>query len=104
MKIGIFTEDFFPFVGGQGKNMMRIYNNLIKNNEVFVFSPCDNNLKGNVPIFKFTRKFGKNILFSLLANFKVKSLIDRYKIDKVIVQGGPGGIFLTKRLAIEKEY
>ncbi len=104
MRIGIFTDDFYPITGGQGTNIIRIYNDLKKKNEVFVFSPSINNLKGNITLFRFTRKFGKNLIFSFLLHFRIKRLIEQYALDKVIIQGGPGGVFMIRKLPIEQEY
>lgn len=102
--IGIFTYDFYPFIGGQGRNIMNIYNLLRKNNKVFVFSPCKNNLPENITIFEYTKNFGKNILFSVLLHFRIKEYIKDYKLDKVIFQGGPGGLLSIRNLHITQEY
>ena len=104
MKIGVITYDFYPIFGGQGRNILRIYDDLKKKDEVFVFSPSINDLKGNITLYKFTKTLGKNILFSLLLHFSINQLIKQYNLDKLIIQGGPGGVFMIRKLPIEQEY
>jgi glycosyltransferase involved in cell wall biosynthesis len=104
MKIGIFTYDFYPFIGGQGRNIFNIFKYLRNKAEVQVFSPVKNNIKENRRIFGFSRRFGRNLLFSFLLNLNIKRVIKNYNLDLAIFQGGPGGVFMLRKLPIKQEY
>ena len=104
MRIGIITYDFYPFEGGQGRHVYEIFKR-VKNNsgfgfKILVFSPCKNTLKDHIQIFPIVKKFGKNLLFSFFVNVYIKKLIKRHNLDLVHFHGGPGGVFLLKKLNI----
>ncbi len=103
-KIGIFSYDSYQFMGGQGRNIFQIYNEIKDKNEVITFSPFESKIKDSVRINDYNVKFGRNIFFSLIVNLKIRKLISKYNLDKVIFQGGPGGILFIKKLPIEQEY
>jgi glycosyltransferase involved in cell wall biosynthesis len=99
-RIGVLTYDFYPFEGGQGRHIYDIYyRGLLMNDyhNVFFFSPCKNQLKNNFTYFNFTKRSGKNFLYSLLINFKVTELQKKYKIEVFNLHAGPGGLFLFKK-------
>lgn len=102
MKIGVFTYDFYPFEGGQGRHVYEIYKRLIDKSEIdlTVFSPNDNDLKNHFKIFPFTKIVGKHLLFSFLLHFKIRKLIKKYGLEVIHLHGGPGGIFFLKKLDI----
>lgn len=106
MKVGVFTYDFYPFEGGQGRHIYEIYNRLIDNTEIelLIFSPCRNKLKNHVSILPFTKKFGKNILFSILLHFCLGNIIRAHKIDIIHFHGGPGGLFFLREINIPVIY
>lgn len=105
--IGIFSYDFFPSIGGQGRHLYEIYKRISHNQKyrIFVFSPSNNKFEKHIQIFKRTQNyFFGNILFSILLNFRINKIIKKYKIDLVHLHGGPGGIFLFTRLKIPVIY
>ena len=55
-RVGIFTYDFYPIEGGQGKHVYEIYkqNQKQKDFEILIFSPRNNNLKNHIQIFPET--------------------------------------------------
>ncbi len=97
MRIGVITYDFYPYKGGQGRYLIELYNRIYKKEDFLVFSPNVNNLKNHITLFKVTQLFGKNLLYSLLLNFKIDDLIRKYGLDIVHLNCGPGGILLNKK-------
>lgn len=97
MKIGIFTYDFYPFEGGQGRYLHEAYQRVYKSNKFLIFSPCVNNFKNHISLFKKTKIVGKNILFSFLLQFKINEIVKKYALRAVHFQCGPGGIILIKK-------
>lgn len=105
--IGIFTYDFWPFVGGQGKHFYEIYKNLKNNNNftLYVFSPRENNLKNHIRIFPETsKKKYRNIEFSVKLNLKIKEIIKKYNLAVAHFNGGPGGVILFREIGIPVVY
>jgi glycosyltransferase involved in cell wall biosynthesis len=102
MKIGLITQDFYPFTGGQGRHIYEIVKRIESNSKIkaIVFSPTENKLKNHIQIFPITNKIGKNILFSFLLNFSIERLIKEYSLNKINVHCGPGGLFLLRKLDI----
>ena len=102
MKIGLITQDFYPFTGGQGRHIYEIVKRIESNSKIkaLVFSPTENKLKNHIQIFPITNKIGKNILLSFLLNFSIERLIKEYSLNKIHVHCGPGGLFLLRKLDI----
>ncbi|MDP3941940.1 MAG: glycosyltransferase family 4 protein [bacterium] len=101
--VGIFIYDFFPFVGGQGKHLYQLYKQNMQEERVkmFIFSPHKNDLTNHIPLFLSTKKSKfKNIAYSIYLQNKIESLIREYHLDLVHIHGGPGGLFLLKRLSV----
>lgn len=99
MKLGIFTDDFYPFVGGIGRHIYDLYYTN-PNIDCIVFSPSKINLKNHVPISPLWHKKLKNISSSFFFNKKAEELIKEYKLSKINVHCGPGGIFLWTKLSV----
>lgn len=97
-KIGIFTYDFYPIIGGQGRHLIELYKRIYKEKDFLIFSPNINNFKNHKTIFNFTKKFGKHLLTSLLINLKINKLIKKHCLDIVHIHCGPGGLILIKKL------
>jgi len=105
--VGIFTYDFYPFIGGQGRYIYEIYKATRDNPDfnIYIFSPCRNNKPGHVSIFTETKNSRlQNIEFSFKLNLSIKRLIKEHKIDIAHFGGGPGGVFLVKKLDIPVVY
>ena len=97
MKIGIFTYDFYPFEGGQGRHLFELYQRIYKSKQFIIFSPCKNKFEDHLQIFGWTKKIGKNILLSFLLNFQINQLIKKYNLKIVHFHCGPGGIILIRK-------
>jgi glycosyltransferase involved in cell wall biosynthesis len=101
LNVGVFTHDFYPYVGGQGRYLYELYKQNIATNKInlFIFSPSENNLPGHIKIFSETsRSKFRNIHFSLKLYQSINYLINKYRLDVVHIFGGPGGLFLNKRV------
>jgi glycosyltransferase involved in cell wall biosynthesis len=102
-RVGIFTYDFFPIIGGQGRFLYELYRQNIKKNKIdlYFFSPSKSNLKNHIQIFPETLNSKlKNLEYSAKLHWEIEDLIDKYKLDIVHFQGGPGGLFFLKRVKI----
>jgi len=101
MRVGIFTDDFYPLTGGQGRHIKDLYNKLYKKKDFLIFSPNENNLINHKTIFKFSRKFGKNLFLSFLINKNINEIIQENNIDIVHFHCGPGGLILIKKPSVK---
>lgn len=107
LSIGVFTHDFFPFIGGQGRHIYQLYqeNQRYQKTSMTVFSPSKNNLANHVRLFPETGKSKlKNIEYSWKLNKTFENLIKQYALDVVHIHGGPGGLFLFKKLSVPVVY
>jgi len=107
--VGIFTHDLYPFKPwGQGRYVFDLVRHLAPKCEgrLTVFSPSDNiDWPFHVRLFPGSHdSLGKNISFSVKLTRIIEELIDRYRLDLVHFQGGPGGLFLFKRLSVPVLY
>ncbi|MBN2880928.1 glycosyltransferase family 4 protein [Candidatus Woesearchaeota archaeon] len=99
MKLGIFTDDFYPFIGGIGRHIYDLY---YKNSKIYciVFSPSDKKLKNHVIIKPSFHSKLKNIATGLFFQRNAEKLIHKYQLSKLNIHCGPGGIFFLKRVSI----
>ena len=100
--VGIFAYDFFPFIGGQGRHIYNIYqqNQMHKKTNMFIFSPNKNTLPNHIQLFPETKNSRlKNIEYSWKINPLFEQLIVHYNLDIIHIHGGPGGLFLLKKLS-----
>ena len=95
-KVGIFTFDFFPIMGGQGRHLVEIFKYLPKHN-LYVFSPNINSIKQHHTLFSISKKIGKHLMFSILLNFNLNFIIKKFNLDVVHLHCGPGGLILLKK-------
>jgi len=103
MNVGLFTYDFYPIIGGQGRVVYELYqqNEIQQKINLLIFSPARNNLHHHVTLFEETHHDRlRNIGFSLKVNPSLQALIDTYHLDIAHFQSGPGGLFLLRRLPI----
>lgn len=107
--IGIFTHDLYPFrPWGQGRYVYDLANHLrrIIEAKVFIFSPSEViDDPCHVQIFKGShRSLGKNTSYSFKVALVIEKLIRRYNLGLAHFQGGPGGLFLLRRLSVPVLY
>jgi glycosyltransferase involved in cell wall biosynthesis len=98
--VGIFTHDFFPYIGGQGRHVYEFYkqNALTSKISLFIFSPRANSLINHIQLLNRYTKNLNNLAFSFGLNIIIKQVINSYHLDIVHFQTGPGGLFLLRRL------
>jgi glycosyltransferase involved in cell wall biosynthesis len=107
--IGIFTHDLYPFVPwGQGRyvyDLVRCISKAYQEN-IFVFSPFGDIRNNNhIQIFPGSHDTaGKNITFSIKLACIIERLVNKYNLGLVHFQGGPGGLFLLKKLSVPLIY
>jgi glycosyltransferase involved in cell wall biosynthesis len=103
LNVGVFTHDFYPFVGGQGRHIYELYkqNEIHKHVNMFVFSPRENSLCNSIALFHSAgRRDSNNILFSIKLNNAIEKIINTYQLDLVHIHSGPGGLFLLRDLDV----
>lgn len=102
LNIGVFTFDFFPIFGGQGRHVYEIYmqNTIFNKANMYIFSPLQNELENSIQVHPETRTGKlKNIMLAYKLNSDYEKIIDAYNLDIIHIQGGPGGIFLLHQLS-----
>lgn len=107
--IAIFTHDLYPFKPwGQGRYVYDLVEHVRPkyHRKTFVFSPSEAvNDELHIQIFPGShRSIGKNITFSFKLACVIERLVEKYHLGLVHFQGGPGGLFLPKRLTIPVLY
>ncbi len=103
MNVGVFTYDFFPVIGGQGRHVYEFYkqNEIYNKINLFVFSPGKNNLRNHKTIIEnLSHSQFASFLLSIKLNQAIDSYVDKYKLDIVHVHSGPGGLFFVKRIKV----
>ncbi len=107
--IGIFTHDLYPYKPwGQGRYVYDLGRSLRgkSKNNIFIFSPFENIGDDHyIQIFPGSHDtIGKNISFSIKLARIIEKLIQKYNLSLVHYQGGPGGLFLTKKPSVPIVY
>jgi glycosyltransferase involved in cell wall biosynthesis len=96
MRLGIFSDDFLPFIGGMGRYLGEVTRRLPEASYI-VFSPCNNRNPNHIQVRPAFHGPLRNLSFSLWLHRAVGPLIDRHALARVNIQCGPGGIFLLKK-------
>lgn len=93
--IGIFTDDFYPPVGGMGEHVFSVYRAM--DDDAIVFSPAENRLPNHIRVHPPFHKRLYNISYSIWLNTKLGMCIDLYDLDRVHLHCGVGGLFLLSK-------
>ncbi|MBP9773517.1 MAG: glycosyltransferase family 4 protein [Candidatus Peribacteraceae bacterium] len=103
MKIGVFSYDFDPPIGGLGRSVKALFDAMKQrytDHEFLVFSPSSNSAKNVPKIARFWwKKKGGCPMFSLSLYFALSRLIKRHQIDIMHVHSGSGGVFVLRKPA-----
>lgn len=99
MKLGIFSDDFLPFIGGMGRYLVEVTRRLPEADHL-VFSPCENRIPNHIRVRPVLHGPLHNLSFSLWLHRALERLIDRHALGRINIQCGPGGIFLLKRTRV----
>ncbi len=95
-KTGLFTFDFFPIIGGQGRHTYELYRRTPQN-KLIVFSARKNDFENHIYLkFPLSKKL-QNIALSLWLIPKFNKYISRYGLTQLAINCGPGGLFLFKK-------
>lgn len=99
MKSGIVTYDFFPLIGGIGRHTYAMYCEL-RDRDLLFFSPAVNALPGHIVIKFWPVRFIKQVGVSIWLHLNAKRIVSRYRLDKLNVHSGAGGVLLVRRLPV----
>jgi glycosyltransferase involved in cell wall biosynthesis len=99
MTLGIFSDDFLPFIGGMGRYLVEVTRRLPEARHL-VFSPCNNCIPNHIRVKPAFHDSMHNLSFSLWLHRAVDRLIGRHRLTRINIQCGPGGIFLLKKIRV----
>lgn len=72
----------------------------MKDKDLLFFSPAINTLSCHIPIDYPPVRFFKQVGVSLWLHFNARRIIERYRLDRINVHAGPGGVLCIRRLPI----
>jgi glycosyltransferase involved in cell wall biosynthesis len=98
-RTGIITYDFFPFIGGIGRVTYTLYCEF-KNKNILFFSPADNVLPGHIRVNYWAVRFFKQVGVSIWLFFNAHRIISEYKLDKLNIHSGAGGVLFFRKIGI----
>ena len=96
MTLGIFTDDFHPHIGGLGRYVCEITSRLPEE-KLLIFSPCDNTISNHVRVRPPFHQQFRNLSFSFWLHRNINETIEKYRLSRINIQCGPGGLFLLKQ-------
>lgn len=96
MKLGVFTDDFYPFIGGMGRYVFEITRRMPKEN-LLIFSPCQNSIANHIRITTPFHVKLRNLSLSLWLHRNIEQIVKTYGLTRINLQCGPGGLFLFKK-------
>lgn len=103
MKIGIFTYDFDPPIGGLGVHVKRLLDGMkkVSGHDFIVFSPSPSapTLLPSILRNRWNEK-GGSPLYSLFLIFLLPKLITRSHLDLIHVHSGSGGVIVLRKPSI----
>jgi len=98
-RTGIITYDFFPFIGGIGRVTYTLYCEF-KNKNILFFSPADNELPSHIRVNFWAVRFIKQVGVSIWLHLNVHKIISEYRLDKLNIHSGAGGVLFFKKIGI----
>jgi len=99
MTLGIFTDDFYPFIGGMGRYVYELSRRLPPG-RVLVFSPASSRVPHHVRVSPVLHRKLRNLSYSPWLHRNVRAYVERYHLSRVNIQCGPGGVFLLRQLDV----
>jgi len=99
IRVGIITYDFFPLIGGIGRLTYTLYREL-RGRDVLVFSPARNTLPGHICITFWPIRFFRQVGVSLWLVFNARRIIASYRLGRLNIHAGPGGVLLLRKLPV----
>ena len=99
MTLGLFTDDFYPYIGGIGRYVYEFTQRVPPSNLV-IFSPCNNDISNHVQVNPpFHRKL-RNLSYSFWLHRNIDKIQKKYLLARINIQCGPGGLFLLRRTSV----
>jgi len=99
IKIGVVTYDFFPFIGGIGRHTYLMFSEL-KHLNILFFSPARNLLPRHLRINFWAVRLFKQVGVSIWLFFNVYRIISEYRLDKLNIHSGAGGVLLIQKIPV----
>lgn len=99
-RIGLLTFDFDPPIGGQGRNFLTLYRILSERCPEYTFLPMGPRVKEDSLLPLFSNSPHLHLAYSLVLSLFPRSYWRRWRLNGLIINGGPGGIHLLKQLPI----
>ena len=108
-RIGFISYDFYPFEGGQGRFFSELVKRLNEKGnsglDIVALSPNSNTLPYHHLILGCTKWLpGGQLLFSLFLNLQLGQIIRKHKLDRLVINGGPGGVLLLRKPTVPIAY
>jgi len=72
----------------------------LKRADLLFFSPADNSLPGHIRIKHWTIRYLKQVGVSIWLLLNANGIIKEYRLDKLNIHAGPGGVLLIRKLPI----
>jgi glycosyltransferase involved in cell wall biosynthesis len=95
----VITYDYFPLIGGIGRHTYQMFSSLT-NHDLLFFSPAINSLPRHIPIDFLPVRLIKQAGVSLWLHFNAGRIISEYRLDKLNIHAGPGGVLCVRRLPV----
>jgi glycosyltransferase involved in cell wall biosynthesis len=97
-RVGVFTTDFYPTLGGIGVVALELYKGLLEGSEFdpIVFSPAHTDLPGHHHLPAIRTRLLLPLSFSLTVNALLERLVQRYSLDLLHFMGSSGGVQLLR--------
>jgi glycosyltransferase involved in cell wall biosynthesis len=99
MTLGIFTDDFYPFVGGMGRYVHELTQRLPQR-QILIFSPSGIEAPNHVRVRPLFHQKLRNLSFSVWLYQNIDWCIKEYDLSKINIQCGPGGLFLLQSVGV----
>lgn len=99
IRVGVITYDFFPLIGGIGRLTYTMYCEL-QGRDLLFFSPARNALPGHIRIDFWALRLLKQVGVSFWLFFNGQRIIASYRLAKLNIHAGPGGVLLLRRLPV----
>lgn len=72
----------------------------LKNKDLLFFSPAINSLPCHIPIDYLPVRLLKQAGVSLWLHFNARRIVSEYRLDKLNIHAGPGGVLCVRRLSV----
>ncbi|HZV81853.1 MAG TPA: glycosyltransferase family 4 protein [Geobacteraceae bacterium] len=99
IRVGVITYDFFPLIGGIGRLTYTLYCEL-QGKDLLFFSPARNSLSNHICVKFWAIRFFKQMGVSLWLFFNARRIIDSYRLAKLNIHAGPGGVLLLRPVPV----